>query len=48
MFLDGLYRLAARGYRLELVLVMLAFGVAWVGIVIAVNITLRLLWDAGQ
>ena len=44
MFLEGLYRLAARGYRLELALVTLVIGAAWAGIVVAVNVTLRLYW----
>jgi hypothetical protein len=44
MFLERLYRLGARGYRLELALIALAIAVAWAGITIAVNATLRLYW----
>ena len=47
MFLDRLYRLAVGGYRLEFALVTLALGAAWAGILVAVNMTLRLLWAGG-
>ena len=41
MFLDPIYRLAARGYRSEVALALLITTAAWAGIVMAVSQAVR-------